>query len=66
MISAQQSQCSYGGDASAGPLPGIGGSAVDGTTIYEIFWARMTYLLGQRDTWMTCAESDARVKAGVV
>lgn len=54
------------GDASVGTMPGMGGAAVDGTAIYDLFWARMAYLLGQRDSWMTCAESDARVKAGTV
>ena len=28
--------------------------------------ARIAYLLGQRDTWMSCAESEARVASGVV
>ena len=55
-----------GGDTSAGTMPGMGGAAVNGTAIYDLFWARMAYLLGQRDTWMSCAESDARVKAGTV
>lgn len=54
------------GDASVGTMPGMGGFAVNGTAIYDLFWARMAYLLGQRDTWMSCAEADARVKAGTV
>lgn len=54
------------GDASVGTMPGMGGAAVEGTAIYDLFWSRMAYLLGQRDRWMSCAESDARVKAGTV
>ena len=54
-----------GRDASVGTMPG-GGATVNGTAIYDLFWARMAYLLGQRTTWMSCAESDERVKAGKV
>lgn len=39
---------------------------VDGTAIYDLFWARVEYLLGQRDAWMTCADSNARQKSGIV
>lgn len=48
------------------PRPRVMGSMHEGTAIYDLVWARMAYLLGQRDTWMSCAESDARVNAGVV
>lgn len=54
------------GDATAGTMPGTGAFTVNGTAIYDLFWARMAYLLGQRATWMTCIEADARVKAGTV
>lgn len=46
--------------------PRVMGAMHEGTAIYDLFWSRMAYLLGQRDTWMSCAESDARVNAGVV
>lgn len=46
--------------------PRVMGAMHEGTAIYDLFWSRMAYLLGQRDTWMSCAESDSRVKAGVV
>ena len=48
------------------PRPRVMGSMHEGTAIYDLVWARMAYLLGQRDTWMSCAESDARVASGVV
>jgi hypothetical protein len=48
------------------PRPRATGAMYEGTAIYDLFWARMAYLLGQRDMWMSCAESDARVKAGLV
>ncbi len=44
--------------------PNVGGS-VAGTAIYDIFWARMDYLLGTRTEWMTCTAADARVSAGI-
>lgn len=52
------------GGASVATLPGYGGAAVQGTAIYDTFWARMDYLLGQTDHWMTCEESDGRVRTG--
>ncbi len=39
---------------------------VDGTAIYDVFWARVEYLLGQRDDWMSCVESNARQKSRLV
>lgn len=54
-----------GGDMAAFGTPG-GGSPVRGTAIYDLFWARMDYLLGKTDHWMTCAEADQRVKDGIV
>lgn len=39
---------------------------VDGTAIYDLFWARMDYLLGKRPDWMTCEMSDNRVKQKIV
>lgn len=52
-----------GGDMTAGGMPGMGGN-VTGTAIYDVFWARMDFLMGKRDAWMTCDEANARVKSG--
>lgn len=49
-----------GGDFTAGGPPG-GGNLVAGTAIYDVFWARMDYLLGLRDDWMVCKEANERV-----
>lgn len=54
-----------GGDWTATGLPG-GGSIVPGTAIYDVFWARMDYLLGKSDKWMSCEESNARVAQKIV
>lgn len=54
-----------GGDMSAGSTPGMGGN-VPGTAIYDVFWARMDYLLGKSEKWMTCEESDRRISTGAV
>lgn len=54
-----------GGDMAAGSLPAMAGN-VTGSAIYDIFWARMDYLLGKSDKWMTCEESNARARAGIV
>lgn len=48
------------------PRPRVMGTTHEGTAIYDLVWARMAYLLGQRDSWMSCAESAARVEAGSV
>ena len=42
------------------------GTPVDGTALYDVFWARMDYLLGKRAKWMDCKEADRRVKQGIV
>lgn len=52
-----------GGDMTAGGMPSMAGN-VPGTAIYDVFWARMDYLLGKTDKWMTCEEANARIKAG--
>jgi hypothetical protein len=31
-----------------------------GPAVYELFWARLDYLLGRSTTWVTCAEQSAR------
>ena len=43
--------------------PRVGGE-VQGTSIYDLFWARMDYLLGVRNDWMSCGDSDNRVSSG--
>ena len=48
------------------PRPRVMGTMHEGTAIYDLVWARIAYLLRQRDTWMSCAESEARVASGVV
>ena len=48
------------------PRPKVMGATHEGTAIYDLVWARMAYLLGQRGDWMRCAESEARVASGVV
>lgn len=39
---------------------------VQGTAIYDAFFARVDYMVGLRPTWMSCKEADARVSAGQV
>lgn len=39
---------------------------INGTAIYDLFWARMDYLLGKRPDWMTCEISDNRIKQKTV
>jgi len=43
----------------------MSGSPVIGTAIYDVFWARMDYLLGKTDTWMTCEVADKRKSEGL-
>ena len=39
----------------------MAGFPVQGTAIYDVFWARMDYLLGKRRDWMDCGQADRRV-----
>ncbi|WP_425450309.1 hypothetical protein [Virgifigura deserti] len=55
-----------GGDWTVTGAPGAGAIPVQGTAIYEIFWARMDYLLGKSPDWMTCEEAIERAKTKVV
>lgn len=52
------------GTWTAGTMP-MSGSPVMGTAIYDVFWARMDYLLGKADEWMTCEKANKRVSDGV-
>lgn len=44
----------------------MSGSPIMGTSVYDVFWARLDYMLGQSDHWMTCEESNKRVSDKVV
>lgn len=50
------------GVGSTGPT----GGQTNGTALYDVFWARMEYLLGKRSQWMTCVEADDRVRNKIV
>lgn len=45
--------------------PGYGGYIAN-PAIFDLFWARMDYLLGKRSDWMTCTISEMRVKQKIV
>lgn len=49
------------GDWAASSMP-MGGTPVEGAAIYDLFWARMDYLLGKRSDWMTCEAANLRIK----
>jgi hypothetical protein len=49
--------------ATTSPMAGM---PVDGTAIFDVFWARMDYLLGKRTDWMDCKMADQRIKEGIV
>jgi len=55
------------GGSTAAPFttPTVAGG-VNGTALYDVFWARMDYLLGRREIWMTCAAANRRISDGVV
>ena len=54
------------GGTTASPVT-IPGNAipVQSTAIYDLFWARVGYLMGQRDTWMSCKTADKRSDEGI-
>lgn len=35
------------------------------TALYDVFWARLEYLLGNRDDWMDCEKANERVDQGI-
>ncbi len=49
--------------ATTGPMAG---SPVQGTALYDLFWARMDYMLFKRNDWMPCNTAHDRVAAGSV
>lgn len=51
------------GTYSVGTLPS-NAALVQGPALYELFFARMEYLLGLRADWPSCDWSDGRVKIG--
>lgn len=40
---------------------GVRGGPVMGTALYELFWARLSFLAGQRKDWLTCAEAQRHI-----
>lgn len=52
------------GDWTATSAP-MAGSPVNGTAIYDVFWSRMDYLLGQSEEWMDCELANRRVSDGL-
>ncbi|MCX5592850.1 hypothetical protein [Alcaligenes endophyticus] len=44
----------------SGATPG----QVSGTALYDLFWARMDYMLGTRSDWMTCDQAKTKLAAG--
>lgn len=53
-----------GGDWTA-TTTGLAGSPVNGTAIYDVFWGRMDYLLGESEEWMDCETAKRRVQEGL-
>lgn len=51
-----------GGGASAITTP-MTGSMVNTPALYELFWARMDYLLGKSDDWPSCDTWKARLRS---
>lgn len=52
-----------GGGASTTTLP-QNSNIVDTPALYQLFWARMDYLLGKSDKWPTCDDWSAREDQG--
>lgn len=56
-----------GGRGTYAPLTTVSpGNPVMGTAIYDLFFARLEFLLGKRADWMSCAAADDRVKKKIV
>ena len=52
------------GTWTAGTMP-MAGRPINGTALYELFWARLDYLLGKSKEWMTCEVADKRRSEGI-
>jgi len=46
-----------------GTVPGTAGNTVQGTALYDLFYSRLEYLLGINKEWMTCRDSEQKLKA---
>ena len=44
----------------------MGGAPVEGTAVYDLFWARMDYLLNKNAVWTTCDIANKKVKDNLV
>lgn len=53
-----------GGDWTATSTP-MAGQPVNGTSIYDLFWSRFEYLIKKRTEWLSCKESDNKIKRGI-
>ena len=53
-----------GSEWTATSMP-MGGKPVQGTALYDVFWARLDYLLGLKKDWMDCKIADKRVSKGI-
>ena len=67
MVTSTYSQSLGIVDADSGSVdtimtPGLNGTPPVGPAVYKLFWARMDYLLGQSNEWMTCKDMDVLIK----
>jgi len=44
----------------------VNSTPIQGTALYDLFWARMDYMLHKSNTWPTCQDALAKAKAGSV
>ena len=52
-----------GGNATVTTMP-LSGRPITGTAIYDLFWARLDYLLGERTDWTNCKAAIDKRAAG--
>jgi hypothetical protein len=43
-------------------MPGMSGMPVTGPALYDLFWARMDYLLGAKEYWMLCENINTSIR----
>jgi hypothetical protein len=67
-ITGFSQQVSGGAGGSVATPITIPGNAMpaQGFAVYDVFWARLEYVLGLRQTWMTCVEANDRVTKKIV
>jgi hypothetical protein len=63
-VSRIERSVTVGFPAGSTPVANVGNmdsAPIEGSAVYDLFWARMDYLLGRRADWATCEDAKAAI-----